>query len=200
LVPALFLLPLLQLILPSELCIARGVFPLTCRRGPHVAAASTHPSSSIIFGPPTRPRTIISSLVMVLCICSPSKKFPAIESPSCGSHPSLQKPQLQNRKVCPTSCRNKGTRPLPYSWETSPLPARRQARANAPGAPQASVFRVQKRRPSKILTTRQQLSITDRPNVASLRGPQHVRLGRQETKQAGLSKDLYCMRYALSSL
>jgi hypothetical protein len=98
LVPALFLLPLLQLILPSELCIARGVFPLTCRRGPHVAAASTHPSSSIIFGPPTRPRTIISSLVMVLCICSPSKKFPAIESPSCGSHPSLQKPQLQNRK------------------------------------------------------------------------------------------------------
>ena len=64
------------------------------------------------------------------------------------------------------------------------------------GAPQASLFRVQKRRPSKILTTRQQLSIFDRPNVASLRGRQHVRLGRQEAKQAGLPKDLYCMRYA----
>ena len=59
LVPALSLLPL-QLILPSELCTARGVFPLTCRRGPHVAAVRPHPSSSIIFGPPTRPRTIIS--------------------------------------------------------------------------------------------------------------------------------------------
>jgi hypothetical protein len=56
--PALSLLPLLQLILPSELCIARGFFPLTCRRGPHVAAAHTHPSSSIVFGTPTRPRTI----------------------------------------------------------------------------------------------------------------------------------------------
>lgn len=135
---------------------------------------------------------------MVHCICSPSKIFRVAKSLLYGSLPLLQNPRCKSEKVCSTSCRNKGTRPLPYSWETSPLPANGTPWL-APtrlGAPQASLFRVQKRRPFKILTTRQQLSISVRHNVASLRGRQHVRLGRQETKQAGLPKDLYCMRYA----
>jgi hypothetical protein len=91
------------------------------------------------------------------------RNFQRLNHHPAGATRHCRNPSCKTEKVCPTSCRNKGTRPLPYSWETSPLPARRQARANAPGAPQASVFRVQKRRPSKILTTRQQLSITDQP-------------------------------------
>lgn len=195
LVPALLFLPL-QLILPSELC-THVAFPLTCRRGPHVAAAPTRPSS-IIFGPPTHPRTFSRS-------CDGTLRLQSVRELLSGQT-TLRKPPVRDcrnpgcksEKVCPTSCRNKGTRPLPCSWETILLPANGTPWL-APtrlGAPQASLFRVQKCRPFKILTTRQQLSTSDRPNVASLRGRQHVRLGRQEAKQAGLPEDLYCMRYA----
>lgn len=61
------------------------------------------------------------------------------------------------------------THPLPYSWESiqqrpvSPILSESEALTGAAceGTPQTSLFRVQKRRPTTILTTSEQLSKSD---------------------------------------